>query len=166
MKKFLKYALVLSIFSSMSLFVACSDDEDDETKPTTSNNNSSNNSNSTCSTAQFCMNYGGTEYFGAATYSEINANRHRIKWDNGSSTNLVQMEIDIMGDAVGAYPIDGSYSAGTAAMEFFDGTASSANADTLHITEFDLNGSGISGYFTTVMSDSTIVNSGNIRNVK
>ena len=72
----------------------------------------------------------------------------------------------ILWDTVGAYPIDGSYSSGTAAMEFFDGNAASANADTLHITAFDLSGNGISGYFTTVMSDSTAVSSGAIRNVK
>ncbi len=141
---------------------AC-DKDDDKEETTNTPNNPGGGSAATCATAQFCMNYGGTEKFGDASFISINAGRKRVYWSSGSE----QMEVDIYGTAIGAYPISTTGNPGTAAMQYFDGTnATDATNDTLFIVSFDTSGTGISGNFKTTMMDGTVVTNGAINGVK
>ena len=113
---------------------------------------------------EFCMSYGGTNKSGDADFTEINSTRYRVYWTTGSGNAYEQVEFDIYGTATGTYSIDTTYSAGTAAFQFFS-TADGVNngvSGTLEITEFDFGSNGVTGTFTVTTEDGTEVTSGGI----
>lgn len=159
MKKLFQKIIILSVVLSSTVFVGCKKDDDEEPKKTTP---------TACNGGNFCMIYDGVQKSGTATFKTLTNGNKRIYWENGSTSNFEQVELDINGSGVGEYNIETSGNVGTAEFEFFsiaNGVAEGISGKVI-ITKYDPSGSGVSGTFYANTDNGKTVSDGKFIDVK
>lgn len=131
----LNYLLVVGMLSL--LFFSCQEEDDQ------------NPSADGCPVGKVCFELNGSEVEVDAVWYDINGQRTRIYYENGSGTAYENIEIDFYGSSTGDYPfVDQNWAAGDASFQYFraSGTGgASASSGTLKITAV---GPTVSGTFS------------------
>jgi hypothetical protein len=161
MKNLFRRFLLLAMIGGAVSFVGCKDDEEEEIKPVAP-------VVSVCGTGNFCMNYGGVQKTGNATFKALANGRNRIYWENSSSGSFEQVELDIYGSALGDYTIDTTGAVGTANIQYAATGVGSDDALTgkVTITAFDPAGAGVTGTFSGTTEKGKEIKDGKFSNVK
>jgi len=119
-------------------FTACKKDDDDTATACSSGNN-------------FCFKLDGTLVEGNATFREINPTRLRIEWETNTGGTYKSVEIDINANATGTYSVDKSYSANTAALQYFEGEGFYGTSGEVKVD--NLSATSITGTFNGTVTD-------------
>ncbi|WP_026945416.1 DUF6252 family protein [Algoriphagus marincola] len=133
---------LLFAFSFILLISSCG--EDDDMSPVAGD----------CPAGKICFKLNGSDTQVDAVWFDINGQRTRVYYENGSGTSYENIEIDFYGTAPGSYPIVGqNWSSGDASFQYFKASGSggaSGNSGTVEITEV---GSTVSGTFSVSGTD-------------
>ncbi|NVK50892.1 MAG: hypothetical protein HWE09_14065 [Cyclobacteriaceae bacterium] len=134
----LLFALMVSV-----VLGACSDEDDQN--PITEG----------CAPGKVCFKLNGTDIAVDAVWFDINGQRIRVYYENGSGTSYENIEIDFYGSGPGDYSfVDQNWSSGDASFQYFKASGTggaSGSSGTLKITEV---GSTLSGTFSVTGTDS------------
>jgi hypothetical protein len=133
---------LLFAFAFLLLLSSCG--EDDDMSPAAGD----------CPVGKICFKLNGTDVQVDAVWFDINGQRTRIYYENGSGTSYENIEIDFYGTSPGSYPVVGqNWSSGDASFQYFkaNGTGgASGNSGTVEISEL---GSTVSGTFSVSGTD-------------
>lgn len=127
-------------------FTSCKKDDDDATTACSSGNN-------------FCFKLDGTLIEGNAIFREINPTRLRVQWETNTGGTYKNVEIDIYASATGTYSVDTTYSANTAALQYYDGEGFYGTTGEVKVN--NLSATSISGTFKGTVTD----NQGNSKQI-
>lgn len=133
---------LLSILAVSIFLLAC--ESDDENDPVSGN----------CPAGKVCFKLNGADVQVNAVWYDINGQRTRIYYENGSGANYENIEIDFYGSSTGDYPIVGqNWSSGDASFQFFKANGSGGFSGSSGTIKISQKSSTISGTFTASGKD-------------
>lgn len=108
-----------------------------------------------CPKGQVCFKMNGTAIQVNAVWYDINGQRTRVYYENGSGTSYENIEIDFYGTTSGDYSfVDQNWSSGDASFQYFKASGTGGASGSSGMLQISAVGATVSGTFSLTGTDS------------